>query len=360
MARESGHRTRRRGWLIALGVLVLLLVAGRVALNPLAAARVRHQLSQLRGMTVTFSDLSLSVFRLHADIRDLKIVKRSAGGAAKPILYVRDLSAGLYWRQLFHGHVVGWATFERPKVNLIAAKSKSQQQTEFPDIAAQLQKLSAFRLDRLEVKDGELTFTDATEAERAELWLHGVALTVENVATRPALQRGSPTVLAMSGTLQRTGQLSVYASADPLAKGLTFAGQARLTGLDLRELASFLAAKSGLEPAKGTLDLSVRFAAESGKITGGLRPVLKDPSVKAKPDAGLFKRLEAAVADVALDLFSDRVPGRHAVATTIPIRGDVSDPKAQVWPTIFGVLRNAFVTGVMNSVAGLPPRADKG
>lgn len=357
---EPGSRRRRppRWLLVALGVLALLFAALRFALNPLLAAHVRKVLSEVPGMSVTFSDLSVSVFHLSGEIADLKIVKRSAAAQGKPILYARRMSVGLYWRELFHGHLVARASMEHPKANLIASHSKAEQQTELPDIAEKLKRLAPFKLDRIEVKDGEVTFTDATEAERAELWLHGVEATVENFATRPALQRGAPTVLALSGSLQRSGRLSLYVSADPLAKGLTFAGQARLTGLRLVELASFLSAKSDLEPASGTLDLSARFEARRGRIDGAVRPVLKRPEVKARQGAGLFKRLEAAVADQALHVFSDRIPGRDAVATTIAIRGVVNDPKAQVWPTIFGVLRNAFVAGLTNGVAGLDPRAE--
>ncbi len=359
---DAGPRTRRRGpprWLVVTAAIVLAIAGAlRFALNPILEAHVRDVLSQMKGMSVTFADLSVSVFRLSGEITDLKVEKRSSAVArGKPLFFVRRMSAGLYWRELLHGHVVAKAELDHPKVNLIAAHEKSRQQTEVPDLAEKLKKLAPFKLDRIAIKDGELTFTDATEPEQAQLWLHGVQATVENFATRPALQRGSPTVLALSGTLQRTGRVSVFASADPLAKGLTFAGQARLAGLHLTELASFMAARSGLEPARGTIDLSARFEAQDGRITGALRPVLKAPGVKAKNGAGIFKRLEAAIADSALEVFSDRVPSRDAVATTLPIRGEVKDPKAQVWPTVFALLRNAFVTGVTDSVAGLAPHA---
>ena len=62
-----------------------------------------------------------------------------------------------------------------------------------------------------------------------------------------------------------------------------------------------------------------------------------------------------ALADAALSLFKDDVPGRHAVATTIPISGTVQDPHAQPIPTVIGVLRNAFVRGLADSLSGLPP-----
>jgi hypothetical protein len=36
------------------------------------------------------------------------------------------------------------------------------------------------------------------------------------------------------------------------------------------------------------------------------------------------------------------------------MEGTVSGPKPQLWPTIWGVLRNAFVTGLESGFARLP------
>jgi hypothetical protein len=54
------------------------------------------------------------------------------------------------------------------------------------------------------------------------------------------------------------------------------------------------------------------------------------------------------------------VRDRNAVATVIPIKGTLTGPDIQLWPAIFGVMRNAFVEGLTSGYAFLPPRtADK-
>ena len=78
----------------------------------------------------------------------------------------------------------------------------------------------------------------------------------------------------------------------------------------------------------------------------------------AKP--GLGARIKAALSDAALKILSDRVPGRNAVATTIPMEGDLTRPDTKLWPTIAGVIRNAFVSGLADSVDNLPPKEAKG
>jgi hypothetical protein len=161
-------------------------------------------------------------------------------------------------------------------------------------------------------------------------------------------------VLAARGVLQRSGRASFFATADPLAKKLTFAGQGRVEGLRLEELGELLAAKQDVAPDKGVLDMSLRFRADDGQLSGGVRPILKDAGTRpAGP--GLGPKLKSFLADASLKMFKDDVPGRQAVATTIPIEGRVDDPKLQLVPTILGVVRNAFVRGLSDSLEGLPP-----
>jgi hypothetical protein len=98
----------------------------------------------------------------------------------------------------------------------------------------------------------------------------------------------------------------------------------------------------------------VKFRAEEGKLSGGIRPIVKGGGTRAA-EPGLGPKLKSLLADAAISIFSDDVPGRDAVATTIPIEGTVDDPEAQLWPTVLGVVRNAFVRGLADSLAGLPP-----
>lgn len=354
------HRLRRVLGVVALAMVVVL-VAARLALTPFVEHRLRESLARMHGLRGTFDHVELSVLHLSFSLHDLRVEKLSEAGKRTPYLQMKRAEIGLYWSALVRGHLVGAAELDRPKISLVSSKQPAENQEvgEAPQLGKKLQEIAPFRLDRFEVKEGEVLWIDARVPERPRLWLHGVAMTIENFATRAALARGEPSVLALSGTLQRTGQVSVFASADPLAKGLTFAGQARLQHLELAELGELLAATAGLTPRHGSLDMNLRFKAVDGHVTGGIRPVLKNPDVQqAKP--GFGNALRTLLADVAIKLLSDRVPGRNAVATTIPIEGEIQDPQAQVWPTVLGIVRNAFISGLEDSLTNLPPRAGGG
>ena len=77
-------------------------------------------------------------------------------------------------------------------------------------------------------------------------------------------------------------------------------------------------------------------------------------------DEKIGDAMKAKLANIAIKVLSDRVEGRNAIATTLPIKGALTNPDPQVWPTILGVVRNAFVQGLDWGFSDLPkPTADK-
>ena len=350
---------RHKGLLIALLVVAGLLVAGRLALNPFVAKHTRDVLASLKGYRGSFDDVSVSLYRLSYTIDGLKLVQvpTPPGGSEKrPFFFAQRVRIGLHWRDLIHKReLVGDVELDKPKLNLIAGKSKGQSQTgiQDPQLGDKIKRLSPLDVERIEFKDAEVTFADDTSHGSPSIWLHDLDATLENLATRVGLSHGEPTTLAASGTLQRTGQVSVFVTADPLAKKLGFSGRASVERLALKDVGNFLVKKIDLSAEKGSVDLFAEFDAHDGVIAGGVKPVLKNVDVKPAK-GGVMPAIKAWIADAALKLFSDRVPGRNAVATVVPLKGTIHGPQAQVWPTVWATLRNAFVVGLESGFARLP------
>jgi hypothetical protein len=234
-------------------------------------------------------------------------------------------------------------------------KAPPVQPNEAVDLNELLHEITPVDVDHIDILDGQVAFVDTGRPERPELWMHDLQLSVENLTNRVRLTEGRPILLTASATLARSGAASLLITADPFEKGLTFSGRASIVGLETAELYRFIKPATDLQAPEGTIDLFVEFDCRNGQLTGGVKPVLKN--VKVRPtDKGFFSALKAWVADVAVKLFSDRVPNRNAVATVIPIKGTLTGPDAQLWPSIFGVLRNAFVEGLTSGYAHLPPR----
>lgn len=345
---------QKKFWLPPVILLALWLLVF-IGLQPVVRWQTRKRLAVFEPqMKITFQDAKLSPLHFTYVLTGLKVVKQPAGSESLPYVTIERLELGVYAKELLHGHLVARAELEHPRLNLIAAHRKEERQLdpEIPDLSGKLERLIPLKVDRVEVREAAVLFTDKSKPDFPKIWLHDVDLTLENFATRAALARGEPTTLALSGTLQDTGQLSVFLNADPLAKGLTFAGRMQLLGFELKELGKTMASESGVTVSKGTVDVFAEFDCRAGKLEGGVKPVLKDVEV-AQGKPGVGNALKAVVADQALDLLSDGA--RDAVGTVVPIRGDLSNPDVQLWPSVIGVLRNAFVVGVSESFAHLPP-----
>jgi len=353
--RAAPRRKHHWGWWIALGVLLAIIVVIRLILDPIAAHYTRKALNDSDTMRGDFDRLHITVLPPGYEIHRLKIDERVDRGWKHPLFYAERVKAGVDLGMLFHAQLLARARIDDPKIIYTErAKTEKKTTTGAPDLVPTLRKVLPARVDRIEVRNGEILFRDLVDKGQPELWVHKIEVAVEDLATRRKLTGGEPATVSASAELGRSGQATMFVSANPFARPLAFAGRAEVRGWRIAELYDLVEPQTKLQPTKGTLDVFVEFKSRDGRITGGVKPMLKNAEVKAA-EPGIGTRLKAWLADEALHIFSDRVPGRNAVATVIPIEGRLDQPDIQLWPTIMGVVRNAFVEGVSSSFENVPP-----
>jgi hypothetical protein len=341
----------RRWWHWVLLALVVLWVVVLVVRQPLTRYETHKALDSIPGWAGDAGDTHISFFPLVYSISRVHLVPEDH---TLPILYIERMDTGVYWGDLLRGRLNAWAKLERVKMTFFIIPIV------IPDIAAILQKVMPLAIERMQLKDGEITV--ALKHSRSEdplkpegngpvLWFHDIEATVEGLATRPELEHHA-TTLALRAIMASSGTVSAFVTVDLLSPdAITFSGQLQLLGLNLADMDSVLAQQK--LKIRGTFDLLARFGCAQGALTGGLQPVLKNGEIDAVgPDVG--KNLEAALADSGVVLLSDRVPGRNAVSTIIPIHGNLNKPKLDVWTAISGVWRNAFVIGLRETLQRLP------
>lgn len=352
----TGRAPRRLA--ITLGILVALLVVIRLVLDPIAAHYTRKTLNAGEGFRATFADVHVTILPPGYQIEHLKVIEHPKGRWEDPIYYVKKARVTILWRELLRGHLVGNMWIDQPKF-LIKSKQEAKSAGKAKSIAEQFDEMTPLRIDRLDIDGGEVLLARGTGDKAAEMWIHHANLVAENLATRKAMMEGEYAKLRGSARIQRSGKLSLAFNMSPYAKGLTFSGKAKLEDLELRELYAFTKNRADLQAKSGTLDMFVDLRARGGRLDGGVKPVLKNVELEAA-DKDLGTRLKAALADAAVDLAENEDQGDDRVATVIPIKGKVSDVRAQLVPTILGVVRNAFVVGLASGFSGLPPpTADK-
>ncbi len=347
---------------VALGITLCLLVVIRLILDPLASRETRQALNQMDGFRGDFERVHVSILNPGYDITRLELFEVPPGDEKSdvvdktPLVYVERAHLGISWRELLRFRLMASLRLVDPKITITQKKSAapSSGSKTAPDLSEQLQKVTALKVDRIELQGGEILFRERSGPHQQQLWVHHLELVAQNLATRPKLTNARPATVSAHGVIGQSGALDLFVSADPFASPLSFAGQLSEKGLRAAELSEFIEPKTHLQAGKGTIDVFAEFISTKGMLIGGVKPVLKNIEIRPT-EAGLWDRLKAWLADKAVRLASDRVPDRNAVATTVPIQGKLTDPDIQLWPTILGVLRNAFVEGLESGFANLPP-----
>jgi len=362
---ETAHRQRvwPRRTLIVLIVLLVLVVVFRIVLDPIAEHYTRQALAGAKGMESKFESVHVTVFPPGYEIRGLQIVEKPGGTWKRPLFDVRRAAVSIYWRRLLRAQIASELRLDEPKIRITQhseAPTEVKEQVEkhkpesASDVPAKLGAMMPARVERVEIRRGSFSFRDADSKKQPGIALSRIEMVVENLATRPALTDGRPATVSLSAVLGKSGDLSGFVSADLFAKQLNIAGNMALRDWQVKELYELEKANAGVQTPEGTLDMFAEFKVKNGNISGGVKPVLKNVEVRPT-DESIGNKIKAWVADISLDLFSDDVPGRDAVATVVPIQGKIDDPKAQVWPTVLSIVRNAFVQGIASGFAHLPP-----
>ena len=105
-----------------------------------------------------------------------------------------------------------------------------------PDVRDALERALPARVNRIEVRDGEILYRDLTAPRDPQIWVHALEIAVENIATREERAGGRPVTVSGSAKLGRSGDITLFVSANPFAKQLEFAGECSVEGWKVAEL----------------------------------------------------------------------------------------------------------------------------
>jgi hypothetical protein len=127
-----------------------------------------------------------------------------------------------------------------------------------------------------------------------------------------------------------------------LAEEPTFSIDATLEGVALPALNDFLKAYGNVDAEGGTFSAYAEIAAQKGAFDGYVKPLFKDIRVTQwRKDEGLTRRVWEGLVQFAAKILENSE--KKQVATRIPLKGRFDKPQPDLWATIGGLLRNAFI-----------------
>jgi hypothetical protein len=342
----------RNKWLLALAIVVVLLVAARLALEPLLLDYANKKLDALQAYDGHIGDLDLALLRGGYAIQNIEIVKTGSGQPV-PFFKADRIDATIEWRSLLHGQLVAEADLFRPQANLVEAETDQQSQLgKEVNWVDQFKQLFPFRFNTVRVHDGTVTFRapgiqtkDALTARH----INGYLANLTNVAdsTKETFADWHFSANVLDG-----GSAKVDGSVDPFAPKPTFDLNLSVKNVQLPQVNPWLTRFIKADAESGEFELYTELAAADGKFKGYAKPVMRDVNIYSseEPEKNPLKRLWEGFIDVAANILENREEDQ--VAARIPFSGSIQNPNTDLLATIGSVMRNAFVSAFARSLEG--------
>ena len=344
-----------RGWkvtYIALVLIVLALIVLRLALPGIVKHYVNKQLTELPGYTGYVDDIDIALWRGAYVINGLHL-KKKTDPAEYPFLYIERSDLAIEWRPLFHGRLVGKVACNRPILNILATESISKEPSK-DTWTKTLKALMPITINLFTVNDGRYAYYDFNKKPAHSWHLDNMHLVATNLANVQKKGDRLPSDVSLTGTAIGGGKLRTSAKVNVLKEMPDFDGGIQLTNIDLLSLNPMLEADVKFDVERGKLDLYSKLSVMDGEIGGYVKPFIKNLKVlDVKKDikkGGPIRVAKKAIVGLVAGIVKNRKTKK--IATIVPLHGNINNPKTSAWQTFLGVLKNAFIRALHESIGG--------
>jgi hypothetical protein len=343
------HAARRFRLVIVIIVGVLLLV--RLCLPYLVESYVNRQLNRSPDYGGRIGHVDIQLWRGQYRIHRPEILKRT-GNVTSPFFSASRLDAAIEWRELLHGALVGQIIMHEPHLNFVAGPTPEQTQTGKDEQWNQiLESLLPFKLNRLEIKDGEIHFQNSHATPPVDIYLNKIAATATNLSNSRDLKNELPAGVKATSTTLGGGGLNFNLQFNPLDPAPTYQLDTELTNVDAVALNDFLRAYGKFDLQRGVFSLYTSVAAKDGNYEGYFKVFFHDLKVfswSKEKDKDVLQIFWQAVVGTVATVFKNQP--KDTLAARIPISGSYAGSKVGIWSAVGTLLKNAFIQALAPTI----------
>lgn len=329
---------------ILIGLAVLLIIA-RLLLPYFVLRYVNKTLADMGDYTGHVEDIDIQLIRGAYQIDELR-VRKVNGKIKEPFLFIPKTDLSVEWKSLFKGRLVSEVECYQPELNFAFSSNESSSQTGAEvDWTAFLKKLLPININRFAVIDGTINLTSLITQPRADLSLKQFQGEIRNIRNVEDKNKNLPSpVVASANVPGYGGNMDFNANMNLLKVVPDFDYNLHFNELQLVKLNPLAREYANLDFERGTVSVYSEMAMMNSKLNGYVKPLTKGMKIfklnenKGRSIGQFFTELVAQAGTAVLK------NQRHdQVATRIPLNGTIENIETAVWPTVFGVLRNAYV-----------------
>lgn len=325
--------------------LVVLLVIARLLLPYFVLRYVNKTLANMGGYTGHVEDIDIHLIRGAYQIKDLRIRKVN-GNIKKPFLYIPKTDLSVEWRSLLRGKLVSEVETYEPEINFAFSSDSTASQTGAEvDWTAYLKKLLPISINRFAVTDGTVNLTSLVSQPRADLSLKRFQGEIRNIRNVVDQGKKLPSPVVATGDVPGYGgTMNFSANMNLLKITPDFDYKLRFADLQMTKLNALARHYANLDFNRGTMSVYSEMAMLDGKLNGYLKPLTKGMQIfklNEHDNRSVGRFFTELVAQTGVAILKNQ--RKDQVATRIPLNGTIDDIKTATWPTIIGLLRNAYV-----------------
>jgi uncharacterized protein YhdP len=343
---------RRDKILWAVGAVVVVLVAARIAFPYVVKDWVNRKLAAIEAYDGHVNDVDISLLRGAYSMDGIRITKTGID-QSEPFFDADSIDFSVEWRSLLRGRLVSESVIFSPNLNLVQAEADEDSQlgTE-ENWGEQLEALFPFEFNTIVVRDGVITFSAPGIDTKDAITATDVDGQIDNLTNVEKSGEESFATFEATATVLDSGSAAVAGSANPLAETPTFDVNLTVKNVQLPEVNPWLREYVSADAEAGNFELYTELAAADGKFEGYAKPILQNVDIYSseEPEDNPFKRLWEGLVDFAAEILEDE--GSEQVAARVPFSGTIDDPDASLLQTVVSVLRNAFVSAFARSLEG--------
>ena len=239
----------------------------------------------------------------------------------------------------------GWnADYVTSAATKVAEKNHAQAVAKAAQQADNAPKMM-LRIDRFRIVRSEVGFVNQTSDPHYRLFMTDFNLEMDNISNQ--FTEGVAKFQA-SGKFMGSGSTQIRGGFRPDGKGADFDVHLEMKDAQLASLNDLLKAYAGFDVDHGRFSLFTEITVKNQVISGYIKPLISDLHVygdhKDHHKSYLQQGWEHIVDGIAYLLKND---DRREVATVARLSGKVTDPKANNFRVVLGLVRNGFFEAIL-------------
>jgi len=321
--------------------IVAVLVILRLLLPFIVKSNINSVLSDIPGYFGAVDNIDISLIRGAYVIHDLYLNKVDAGSEV-PYIKLKKADISIEWKALLKGEIVSEIIMTEPTFIYVFEDQQTEDEAEFDDWTKALTELVPIDINHLEIINGKAAFVEVTAEPTIDLNLRNVNLTADNLRNIILKERNLPSSVQGTAVSIGNGEVKLEGRMNLVKQIPDMDVSFSLENADVAALNDFTKYYAGIDFANGNFNLYSEIAIADGFLKGYIKPLLKDSKLIEKEDKFFEKLWEGFVGLFKFILKNQKT---DTLATKIPIEGDLNEVKTKVWPAIFNVFKNGWITG---------------